>query len=335
FTVPISLEAHALAERFRNKHRNPQKAKQVYLNTLAIFAVQFYLRCMGIQTSWEESLSWNPVIQTLMDIADLEVIGLGKIECLLVLPNKKFIHVPPEVYSDRIGYVAVQFEESLDEATLLGFVQTVPSGGELLLSQLGSLEDLLIHLNQLIDNVSSADRLHQRVAGAQGIAWHEGAIKVKQLTHLSQWFTNVVDASWQTIESLLNPQQQTELVFKFRGTEHTLALKPENSTSSMHKGKFLDLGRDAKSQQIALVVGLLPVSREEINISVKVYPTGGENYLPEELELIILDEAGIAVMQATARNTKSIQLNFSSEIGERFSVKVALGDVSFTELFLT
>ncbi|MGH7998649.1 MAG: hypothetical protein ACREPR_04260 [Brasilonema sp.] len=40
-------------------------------------------------------------------------------------------------------------------------------------------------------------------------------------------------------------------------------------------------------------------------------------------------------MQATARNTKSIQLNFSSEIGERFSVKVALGDVSFTELFLT
>lgn len=316
FTVPISLEAHALAERFRNKHRNSQKAKQVYLNTLAVFAVQFYLRCMEIQTSWQGSLSWDPLIQTLMDIADLEVIGFGKIECLPVLPNEKVIHVIPEVCLDRIGYVAVQFEQSLEEATLLGFVRTVPDNGELLLSELGSLEDFLIHLNQPIDSK----------------AWH-GAIKVKQPTHLSQWLMNVVDAGWQTIESLLNPQQ-SELVFRFRGTEHTL-VHSENSNSSLQKGKLLDLGRDSKSQIIALVVGLLPVSREEINIGVLVYPTGGRNYLPEELELIILDEAGIAVMQATARNTKSIQLNFSSEIGERFSVKIALGDVSFTEIFIT
>ncbi|MBW4635310.1 MAG: DUF1822 family protein [Iphinoe sp. HA4291-MV1] len=310
FTVPISLEAHTLAERFRNKHKNRRKAKQVYLNTLAVFAVQFYLRCMEIQTSWSESFSWNSVIQTLMDVADLEVIGFGKIECLPVLPNEKVIHVPPEVYSDRIGYVAVQFEESLEEATLLGFVKTVPSSGELLLSQLGSLEDLLIHLNQPTE-------------------------KVKQPIHLSQWFMNIVDTSWQTIESLLNPQQQAELVFRFRGTEHSLDLHSENSTSGVQKGKLLDLGRDSKSQPIALVVGLLPISREEINISVKIYPTCEQNYLPQELELLVLDDAGIAVMQATARNTKSIQLNFSSEIGERFSVKVVLGDVSFTELFLT
>ncbi|NMG09198.1 DUF1822 family protein [Brasilonema sp. UFV-L1] len=309
FTVPISLEAHALAERFRKKHRSHQKAKQVYLNTLAVFAVQFYLRCMEIQTSWSASLSCHPFIQTLMDIADLEVIGFGKIECLPVLPNQKVIHVPPEVYSDRIGYVAVQFESSLEEATLLGFVKTVPDSGDLLLSQLGSLEDLLIHLNQPIE-------------------------KVQQPTHLSQWLMNIVDAGWQTIESLLNPQQ-SELVFRFRGTEQTLALHPENSNSSLQKGKLLDLGRDSKSQIIALVVGLLPASREEINIGVKVYPTGIQNYLPEELELIVLDSDGIAVMQATARNTKSIQLNFSSEIGERFSVKVTLGDVSFTELFIT
>ena len=308
FTVPISLEAHALAQRFRNKHRNPQKAKQVYLNTLAVFAVQFYLRCMGIQTSWQGSLSCHPLIQTLMDIADLEIIGLGKIECLAVLPNEQIIHIPPEVCSDRIGYVAVQFEQSLEEATLLGFVKTVPDNGELLLSQLGSLEHLLINLNKPIE-------------------------KVEQPIHLSQWLMNVVDAGWQTIESLLNPQQ-SELVFRFRGTEHTL-VHPENSTSSLQKGKLLDLGGDSKSQIIALVVGLLPVSREEINIGVKVYPTGGQIYLPEELELIVLDSAGIPVMQAIARSTKSIQLNFSSEIGERFSVKVALGDVRLTELFQT
>lgn len=309
FTVPLNLEAHARAEHRRKKHRNPQKAKQVYLNTLAVFAVEFYLRCMGIQTSWSGSLSYQPVIQTLIDVADLEVIGFGKIECRPVLPNEKVIHVPPEVCSDRIGYVAVQFESSLEEATLLGFVTTVPDGGELPLSQLGSLEDLLIHLNQSTE-------------------------KVKQPIHLSQWFMNVVDVGWQTVESLLNSQQQAELVFKFRGTEQ-ITLQPGNSTYSVQKGKLLDLGQDSKSQLIALVVGLISASTEEINIGVKVYPTGSQIYLPEELELLVLDEAGRSVMQATARNTKSIQLKFSSEIGERFSVKIALGDVSFTEVFLT
>jgi hypothetical protein len=318
FTVPLNSEARQRAEQFLRKQRNPQKAKQVYLNTLAVFAVNFYLRCMGIETSWSESLSSHPAIQTLMDIADLEVIGLGKIECLPVLPNQKVIHVPPEVCSDRIGYLAVQFDSSLEEATILGFIKTVPSSFELHLSQLSSLEDLLIHLNQLTENIR-----------------HEDAIKVQQPTHLSQWLMNVVDAGWQTIESLLNSQQQTELVFRFRGTEHTLALHPENSTSWMQKGKVLDLGRDSKSQPIALVVGLIPASTEEINIGIKVYPTGGQNYLPEELELTVLDEAGISVMQAMARNTKSIQLNFSSEVGEIFSVKIALGNITFTEVFLT
>lgn len=318
FTVPINLEARALAEQFLRKQRNPQKAKQVYLNTLAVLAVNFYLRCMGIQTSWSESLSCHPAIQTFMDIADLEVINLGKIECLPVLPNQKVIHVPPEVCSDRIGYLAVQFESSLEEATILGFMKTVPSSFELHLSQLSSLEDLLIHLNQLSENIR-----------------HEDTIKVQQPTHLSQWFMNVVDAGWQTIESLLNSQQQTELIFRFRGTEHSLALHPENSTSWVQKGKLLDLGRDSKSQPIALVVGLIPASSEEINIGIKVYPTGSQNYLPEELELRVLDQAGISVMQAMARNTKSIQLNFSSEIGEIFSVKITLSDVSFTEVFLT
>ncbi|KAB8315419.1 DUF1822 family protein [Tolypothrix campylonemoides VB511288] len=318
FTVPINSEARQRAEQFLRKQRNPEKAKQVYLNTLAVFAVNFYLRCMGIETSWSESLSCHPAIQTLMDIADLEVIGLGKIECLPVLPNQKVIHVPPEVCSDRIGYLAVQFESSLEEATILGFMKTVPSSFELHLSQLSSLEHLLVHLNQLTENIR-----------------HENPTKVQQPTHLSQWFMNVVDAGWQTIESLLNPQQQTELVFRFRGTEHSLALHSENSTSWMQKGKLLDLGRDSKSQPIALVVGLIPASSEEINIGIKVYATGSQNYLPEDLELRVLDEAGISVMQAMARNTKSIQLNFSSEIGERFSVKIALGDVSFTEVFIT
>ncbi|MBR8836067.1 MAG: DUF1822 family protein [Stigonema ocellatum SAG 48.90 = DSM 106950] len=309
FTVPISLEAHSVAEQFRRKHGNPQKAKQVYLNILALSAVKFYLRCMGVETNWSVCASWNPVMQTVMDVADLEVMGLGKLECRPVLPDEKVVHIPPEVWSDRIGYVAVQFDPSLQEATLLGFSKTAGSG-ELDVSQLRSLEELILLLEET-----------QLIASVQ------------KPTHLSQWLTNIVEAGWQTVELLLGPQQP-KLAFRFRSTEHTLAQNPENSTFPVQKCKILDLGQQSASGQVALLVGLMPVSEQEINIFVKVCPVSGQKYLPEELELMILDDLGKAVMQATARSTKSIQLNFSSEIGENFRVKVAVGNISFTEVFV-
>ncbi len=306
FTVPISSELHSLAKQFRLYHRNSKKAKQVYFNTLAVSAVNFYLRCMGIKTSWSASSSCNPVIQTMMDVADLEIIGLGKLECRPVLSDEKVVYIPPEVWSDRIGYVAVQFDQSLREATLLGFSKTAQNG-EILINQLRSLEEFILQLSEIPQ-------------------------KVKQPIHLSQWLSNIVDAGWQTVESLLT--QQSELAFRFRSPEQILAQNSENSPINVQKATLLDLGGQSESKPIALVVGLIPLSEQEINIIVKVCPVNGQNYLPEELELMVLDDLGISVMQATARNTKSIQLNFSSEFGERFSIKMTLGDVNFTEVFL-
>ena len=306
FPVPISSELHSLAKQFGRKHGNPEKAKQVYFNTLAVSAVKFYLRCMGVETFWQVSSSCT-VIQTMMDVADLEVIGLGKVECRPLLSDEKVVHIPPEVWSDRIGYVAVQFDRSLRVATLLGFSKTAVSG-EIPINELRSLEEFILQLSEIPE-------------------------KVKQPIDLSQWLMNVVDVGWQTVESLLS-SQQGELAFRFRCAEQTLAQHLENSTITVQKGTLLDLGGKSKSNPIALVVGLLPTSEQEINIYVKVFPIGSEKYLPEELELIVLDDSGTAVMQATARSTKSIQLNFSSELGERFSIKVALCDVSFTEVFL-
>jgi hypothetical protein len=306
FTVPITLAAHAQAQTFIKKHRNSLKAKQVYLNTLAVFAVNFYLCCMGIETSWETSLSYDSLMQALLDVADLEIVGVGKIECVPVLPKEKFICVSPEASTDRIGYVAVQFDECLEQATLLGFAKTVPECGELCLRELSSLESLLLYLSQ-------------------------DAQEVSKPINLNLWLINRFDAGWEAVEKLLSLQQQAELAFKFRSPEHSLI---EASNVGVQKGKVLDLGRDSKSIPIALVLGVMPVSSNEINIYVRVCPIGTENYLPEELEIKVLDEREIAVMQATARKTKSIQLNFSSEVGERFSVRVGLGDFYLTETFI-
>ncbi len=309
FTVPLSLKAQRLAKEFSQHQSNPQKAKQVYLNTLAVYAVNFYLDALGIETELAASDSWDLVKQTLADIADLQVKDLGKIECIPLLPDATILQVPPEVWDDRIGYVAVQFDPSLREATLLGFLSGVGEKEELPISQLQSLDYLLKHLSQL-------KQLQP--------------VKVKPQVTLSQWFENIFDGGWETIESIFSGSS-AEFAGNFRGGEKRIAKTRTIPQTLLERGKRLDLKH--QDEQLALLVGLTPTDLSELDIVVGIYPTGDRTYLPQELQLMLLDEAGIAVMQTEARGSEYIQFQFRSEPGESFSVKVALGDLIITENF--
>lgn len=94
FTIPLASDAHRLAERFCAHHRDAQKVRQIYLNTITVYAVNYYLQCLGVETNWEASDSWNPALQTLMNVADLEVVDCGTLECC------------PTVATDRIAHIA-------------------------------------------------------------------------------------------------------------------------------------------------------------------------------------------------------------------------------------
>src|SRR5919199_1104782 len=185
FTVSLGLEAHSRAEQFQRYQPVPDKAKQVYLNTLAVYAVNIYLQCREFETDLEKSASNDPVMQMLMDTADLVVKNRGNLECRPVSPDAEVVCVPEEVWEERIGYVAVQLSESLREATLLGFVEKV-SRSELPLSQLRSLQELPGYLN-----------------------------KIKPLVNLSQWFENLFEVGWQSLETLL-AEEPAELGLSFR-----------------------------------------------------------------------------------------------------------------------
>lgn len=301
FTIPLGEEAHHLAQEFRLHQRSKAKAKQVYLNTLAVYAVKFYLQCMEIKTDWEKSDSWNPVMQTLMDVADLDISNHGTLECRAVLPNSEVVEIPTEVWEDRIGYVAVQLDQSLREATILGFVETVATE-KLPLNQLQSIEALLEHLSQL--------RQPQPIQAQ------------KTLVQLSQWLHNVFEEGWQTVESLFNPPSAQPAI-SFRNL----------FKEGIKRGKLLDLERE--NNKVALFVGLTPTTVAELSVSIEVYPTESQTYLPPELHLLVLDAQGEAVIQTQARtNNEHIQIKFSAEPGEQFSIKVVLGSDSFTETFL-
>jgi hypothetical protein len=63
-----------------------------------------------------------------MDVADLTVPGIGRLECCPIVAGTEIVHVSPDAQSDRIGYVVVKFDADLNKATLLGFVPTAEQG---------------------------------------------------------------------------------------------------------------------------------------------------------------------------------------------------------------
>ncbi len=308
FTGPISASVRRRAEQLSRQQATPEKGEQVRLNNLAVSFVNSYLQCMGFETDLEASDSWNPVQQMLMDAADLSLKNLGFLECRPVWENTQLAYVPPEVKSNRIGYAIVQISKTCREATLLGFVKQV-STNSIPISELQPLENLLEYLEEL-SQVNLAESASPSIAPSQ------------TLINLKQWFENIFEAGWQEISALLDAEP-ANLDWSFR------------SACDVVQGKLIDLGRQLPGQAVVLVVALALKHLQEMDITVEVHPSSGQDYLPPNLQLQVLDEDRAAVMEAQARSeNKNIQFNFSGEPGERFSVKVALGNVSVIEDFV-
>ncbi len=316
--LPITQTARLTAQQFASMQPTPQKAEQVRLNTLAVYVVNDYLQMMGIPTDLSVSDSWNPVVRLCADVADLEVAGVGRLECRPVRRHQPTCYVPPEVWSDRIGYVVVEIDESYAEATVLGFAQTAATE-ELPINQLRPAEDLLDRLNQPIQ-VESA--VAPAVSGTT------------TRVNLSQWLVNVFETGWQTLETLLNPVEP-DLAFSFRSADSAVLVDAEQPDVGIRRAKLIDLGMQLAGYPVALIIELIPESDQRRNILLQVHPTGNQMYLPPLLQLTVLDESGLVFLEAQARSADNyIQLQFKGLPGEQFSVKVALGDVSVMEDFV-
>lgn len=313
FTVPLSFEAHDLAERFRRGQSSPQKAKQVYLNTLAVYAVDFYLRCLGVETEADKSDSRNPLCLKFMSVADLWVKSIGRLECCPVLPESTIMHIPEEVRADRVGYVAVKLDQSLKQATLVGFTPTAVA--ELPLSQLRALAEFPGYLQQFrpFRIPVNLGRWLDSLKGEPS--------SPNELIPAGTESDDSLGEGWQKLEALFSPEE----------------LAPEfmMRSSLVERGKQVCLATQITQQTIVLVVNLNPQSEKDINIIIQIHPKSGQLYLPETLQVSILDEQQIAVMQATTSSTnQNIHFDFNAEPGERFSVQMTLGETSVIEDFV-
>ncbi len=112
------------------------------------------------------------------------------------------------------------------------------------------------------------------------------------------------------------------------------AIDPGNPAAGVRRVKLVDLGMQVAGEAVALAVAIVPRAMA-MAVLLQVYPTGNTAYLPEDLQLIVLDESGQVLRQVTARPADIyIQLKLSGTTGERFSVRVALGESGLTENFV-
>lgn len=304
FQTIIPLTNRVAAEQFRRYQAQGNKAKQVYLNTLAVSAVNYYLNFIGWSTDLETSDSWNPVLQTMLDVADLQIPGYGKVECRCVLEGEDFVIIPPEVWSERIAYVIVQLSKSLERGTLLGFVGQVTQQ-QLPLTQLASLAEFPTYLSQ------------QR---------HTTPIPPAKI---SQWFSDRLDRGWQHLEELFAPQ----IALNFRSPQQLANQTPEKLSSQISRVKLISLGVNPQVD-IALVLQIQSQCDQEYNISLIVFDSQLQNYLPEGLEVIIYDLAHRPVMIAQANETETIEFCFSGRLEERFDIEFALDEQIRVESFI-
>ena len=139
----------------------------------------------------------------------------------------------------------------------------------------------------------------------------------KNLIQLDNWFQQLFDAGWQTVTELLE----------------TPDVAPAFRTSGVEGARVISLGSNHKP--VILIVRVRETSICDRDIVVEILPELEHNYLPNNLQLILLDEDGDPVMEATTRReNRNLKFDFSGTCGETFSIKLELSDDYFQENFL-
>ncbi len=286
------------------RHLSQPNARQPYLKALAVYAVEFYLRCLGISASSEQSDWRAPWLAKLIDVADLWVEPYGKLECCVLWPDAELLPIADDAWADRIGYMAVQLEPTLKAATLLGFTPT-PSPN-LPLSELQSLEQFPAYLQSLPSPAATPAQ--------------------PAVARLRLWLEGAVENGWCSLEDLLGVAQMPRL-----------AVRTQNQYEiTVRQAKLIDVGMVLGEQSVVLSLAITLNPDTSMNVLAQVYPNLQAKHLPPQLQLAMLSETGELLQEVCSREQDNyIQLrHFRGEAGDSFELRISLGQISVSESFI-
>lgn len=299
FAVPLTKIAHGYAQSFYREQGNLEMGKQIYLNTLAVYAVDYYLKCLGIATNLKDSDSWNPVTRNLVNVADLAVTNKGKLECCSVWSDAETCQLSHESSTDRIGYVVVWFNSDLTEAILLGFSQRV-TGNKLQIDRLQPLIDLVPYLDSLVPELEL-----QPFAGKGLMA------KIRA----------ILDESWESVEELLT-QPNSDLAFGYRSNA-------EKTKIGYLATDVIDLQDKLPDLKVKLNIAVIPQSESgKVDLLAELVAES----LPGNLYLTARESNGKTIIsEVSERGDTNICLQLTREWEKPFDLVVSWEDFKYVK----
>lgn len=153
---------------------------------------------------------------------------------------------------------------------------------------------------------------------------------IYQSTRLSEWLQGKFSNIWQTIEDTRS-NQQVATAWRSQNTQN-LTAQNQNPAFTTKRVKILDFA-SLDYEQIALLIGILPISDTELTIGVEICPTDNA-YLSNNIQVRLLDEHGDEVASSNASVTQTIKFQFRGQQNERFSIEIAYNGKVITEHFV-
>ncbi len=349
-TVPLEADHFALAFSTSSRVNNTDSAWQVYLNTLALLALEAWLddklACTGAAK--------RPLSQVICrDISSIAMHGSLK------LGDYKFCAIATEhLLSEIVNisqrvieqpeltchfYVLLEVLEEEEEVIIRGFLPynqliqiqsnlqlPVHDGAYQIPFSYFDIEPnhILAYYRYVQPSEFTAPIIDGQVNKVNPVSLHENLTKLVTTStiKISQWLQGVIDEGWQTLDSLTNPQL-------------ALAFSTRNTSIDTKRAKIINLGLDLSSKKFALLMSISPdvseQTQEKISVSAQLYPLDGERFLPQNTKLMLLSKAGEILQEVTARlQDNYIQLKpFKGKSGKNFSIQISLGDVNVKENF--
>lgn len=154
--------------------------------------------------------------------------------------------------------------------------------------------------------------------------------------NLSQWLQNenLVEEGWMSMEEFASKFgvnfERGNKIISLSQTQNT-----ENGEPRMSMGRIIDLGIQILDYFVSLIVRLTPEPDGKFNILLQLHPARQQTTLPPGAQMAVLDDTGNVFLEAESRQADNwIQLEFIGLPGERFTVKITVGEASLTESFL-
>ncbi len=153
------------------------------------------------------------------------------------------------------------------------------------------------------------------------------------ITHVGQWFDNVVEAGWQTLDDLFG--SGPDLALGLRGDPNEIGPNETGPNKiELRRAKAIHLGNG--HPPLWLFVRLEPEENGRYGIRIRLLPMAADTSLPPATRLTLHSGDGDLVQTVTARQQDAaIQLKrFRCPPGTAFAVDIAIADAAVTESFV-